>query len=267
MRFDFDTKPNQVILYMDMLGFRNAILENDDGTEKRNVVKTDFSALGRKICEMFDEEDDPVKFLWMSDSFMLSTDIEHINDLLWDMFEIQKDMLITGLPVRGAICIGNLYHEKNIWGEALVRAVEIEETKSIYPRILISNDDFARLPISEEYVSYFKSDEETPGYKYVEPISHHFEKCLDNAFSNSNGIWGVLNVQISDIEKQYNKICSFPSVCEKWKWLASVCISVFQNKEELIRQALEIDKAANRYVQTFEECMERLNAIIKWHGQ
>lgn len=48
-------------------------------------------------------DDDSVKFLWMSDSFMLSTDILHINDLLWYMFEIQRDMLLAALPIRGAI--------------------------------------------------------------------------------------------------------------------------------------------------------------------
>lgn len=44
MRFDFDTKPNQVVLYMDMLGFRNVICE-DDGTEKLNEIKMNFQAL------------------------------------------------------------------------------------------------------------------------------------------------------------------------------------------------------------------------------
>ena len=45
MRFDFDTKPNQVVLYMDMLGFRNVICEDDDGTEKLNEIKMNFQAL------------------------------------------------------------------------------------------------------------------------------------------------------------------------------------------------------------------------------
>lgn len=267
MRFDFDTKPNQVILYMDMLGFRNAIRENDDGTPKINAITTNFPVLEKIIREMFCEDDDIVKFLWMSDSLMLSTDISHINDLLWYMFEIQKDMLLTGLPVRGAICIGNLYHEKNIWGEALVRAVEIEETKSIYPRILIHDDDFAKLQISEEYTPYFKSDNETPNYKYIDPISFNFDRCMENAFVNSNGIWATLNVLISDIEKQYEKYCSNVSVREKWKWLASVCISIFQRNEDKIRQALELNKSTNMRIQTFDECMERLDAILKWHGQ
>lgn len=265
MRFDFDTKPNQVVLYMDMLGFRNVICEDDDGTEKLNEIKMNFQALEKNICEMFGD-DDSVKFLWMSDSFMLSTDILHINDLLWYMFEIQRDMLLAALPIRGAIYIGNLHHEKNIWGEALVHAVEIEETKSVYPRVLIRDEDFARLTISEEYAPYFKSDAETPGYRYVEPISCFFDNCLKNAMVNSNGIWAVMNVLISDIEDQYRKYCSNVSVRDKWKWIANVCMSVFQNNEELIRKALEIDRAANMQIQTFEECMNRLNAIVRWHG-
>ena len=76
-----------------------------------------------------------------------------------------------------------------------------------------------------------------------------------------------MDVLISDIEVQYKKYCSDVSVRDKWKWLASVCISVFQNNEELIQKALEVDKAANMQIQTFEECMNRLNAIVGWHGQ
>ena len=175
-------------------------------------------------------------------------------------------MLLAALPIRGAIYIGNLHHEKNIWGEALVHAVEIEETKSVYPRVLIRDEDFNRLTISAEYAPYFKSDVETPGYKYVEPVSFYFDSYLKNAVENSYGIWSLLDVLISDIEDQYRKYCSNVSVRDKWKWLANVCISVFQNNEKLIQKALEVDKAANMQIQTFEECMNRLNAIVRWHG-
>lgn len=266
MRFDFDTKPDQVVLYMDMLGFRNVICEDDDGTEKLNELKMNFQSLERDIRESF-SDNGSVKFLWMSDSFMLSTDIPHINELLRYMFGMQKETLLVELPVRGAICIGNLYHEENILGKALVHAVEIEETKSIYPRILICNEDFERLNISTEYLPYFKTDVEIPGYRYVEPISFLFDSNLNKALEKETGIWPTMNVLISMIEDQYQKYCSNVSVREKWKWLANVCISVLQSNEERIRQALEMDKATNMQAQTFEKCMERLNAIIKWHGQ
>ena len=51
MRFDFDTKPNQVVLYMDMLGFRNVICEDDDGTEKLNEIKMNFQALEKNTVK------------------------------------------------------------------------------------------------------------------------------------------------------------------------------------------------------------------------
>ena len=130
MKYHFETKPNQVVLYMDMLGFRNVIMENDGNQKESKDIILDFPVLKEIICDMFDSEECKINFLWMSDSFMLSTDIANINELLECMFSIQKDMLISGLPVRGAICIGNLNHTENIWGEALVRAVEIEEQKS-----------------------------------------------------------------------------------------------------------------------------------------
>ena len=268
MKYDFQTKPNKVILYMDMLGFRNAILENDNGEEKQNELVMVFPAMERILRDMF-PDDNPdgnngsVRFLWMSDSFMLSSDLADVNDLLWYMFEIQHDMLISDLPVRGALCIGRLYHEKNIWGEALVRAVEIEETKSIYPRILVDEKDFVRLPISEEYQKYFKSDSETPGYKYVEPISYYFDCALNNAFSGSNGIWSSIDVLTSHIDQQYLKTSGNESVQKKWKWLANVFIAVIRKNESSIKKALIIDQQAGRQVQTYDECIARLHRIVQ----
>lgn len=267
MKYDFQTKPNKVILYMDMLGFRNAILENDNGKEKKNELVADFPAMERILQDMFPGDNDgSVRFLWMSDSFMLSSDIADVNDLLWYMFEIQHDMFISGLPVRGALCVGRLYHENNIWGESLVRAVEIEETRSIYPRILVEEKDFVRLPISEEYQKYFKSDCETPGYKYVEPISYHFDRALNNAFSGSNGIWSSINVLTSHIEQQYLKASGNESVQKKWKWLANVFISVIRENESSIKKALIIDQQAGMQVQTYDECVARVHRIVQWNG-
>lgn len=267
MKYDFQTKPNKVVLYMDMLGFRNAILENDNGKEKKNELVADFPAMERILQDMFpDDNDGSVRFLWMSDSFMLSSDIADVNDLLWYMFEIQHDMFISGLPVRGALCVGRLYHENNIWGEALVRAVEIEETRSIYPRILVEEKDFVRLPISEEYQKYFKSDCETPGDKYVEPISYHFDRALNNAFSGSNGIWSSINVLTSHIEEQHLKASGNESVQKKWKWLANVFISVIRENESSIKKALIIDQQAGMQVQTYDECVARVHRIVQWNG-
>ena len=56
MRFDFDTKPDQVVLYMDMLGFRNVICEDDDGTDKLNAIKMNFRALENSIYEKIDSD-------------------------------------------------------------------------------------------------------------------------------------------------------------------------------------------------------------------
>lgn len=267
MKYNFQTKPNKVVLYMDMLGFRNAILENDNDEEKRNEVVVTFPAIEKILKDMFpDGNNGPVRFLWMSDSFMLSSNIADVNDLLWYMFEIQHVMLISDLPVRGALCIGRLYHEKNIWGEALVRAVEIEETKSIYPRILVEEKDFVRLPISEEYQKYFKSDSETPGYKYVEPISYSFDCALNNAFSDSNGIWSSINVLTSHIEQQYLKASGNESVQKKWKWLANVFISVICKNKSRIEEALIIDQQVGMQAQTYDECIARLHRIVQWNG-
>ena len=266
MQIDFNTKPNQVILYMDMLGFRNAIMDNN-GNLLSAVITLNFEAFENIIRDMFfsEEENNPVKFLWMSDSFMLSTDISHINELLSYMFEIQKQTFISALPVRGAICIGNLHHDKNIWGEALVRAVQLEETISKYPRIIISNDDYERLSIQQEYTRYFKSfyGDDEKNYKYINPISHHLDECLGNAFRNSNGIWAVLDISIGTIEDQIKKYSNVSKVSDKWIWLAQECKSALQDNEQIICEALKIDQIAGMRPQDYDTCLKRLDKIIE----
>lgn len=248
---------------MDMLGFRNAIMENDNGIEKRNVLTLNFDVSEQIIRDMFYGENVNVNFLWMSDSFMLSTDISHINELLEYMFEIQRNMLISSLPVRGAICIGRLHHENNIWGEALVRAVELEETQSKYPRIIISNDDYNVLQIKQEYLPYFKTDSALPDYKYLEPISYQLDKCLKNAFMNENGIWAVLNILLETIEEQCQKNSCNEGVYAKWKWLANEYKKVILQKEQIIYEALKIDYNAGMKPQSVKDCIQRLDKIIR----
>ena len=262
MKYHFETKPNQVVLYMDMLGFRNAIMENDSKRTENDDITLVFPNLKKIICKMFDYQECKVKFLWMSDSFMLSTDIVNINELLECMFSIQKDMLISGLPVRGAICIGNLHHKENIWGEALVRAVEIEEQRSCYPQILISNEDFEQLPVSLNNKKYFKESSTIPDFKYIDPIANYVDKCIENAFKDENGIWGVLNTLISDFEDQCYKHREKKRVREKWEWLAKVLMTEMKKHEKTIRAALEIDSQCNAQPNSFEKCLERLETLI-----
>jgi len=47
-------------------------------------------------------------------------------------------LLMQGLPCRGAICAGPLYHNGSyVVGPALVRAHEMEKSKAIYPRVIL----------------------------------------------------------------------------------------------------------------------------------
>ena len=128
MRYDFDMKPNQVVLYMDILGFKEAIknIKKPKSDESKDDVQLNFQWLNELIHDEMNASKDCIKFLFVSDSLILSTGIENINQLLEKMFKLQHILICSDFVVRGAICIGDLYHEKNMCGEPYICAIELK---------------------------------------------------------------------------------------------------------------------------------------------
>lgn len=61
------------------------------------------------------------------------------------------DLLIYGYFVRGALVAGQLYHDDNmVFGEALVRAYNLETQVVRYPRIMISSEVIRAMDIYEQ---------------------------------------------------------------------------------------------------------------------
>ena len=265
MNYNFDTKSDQVLIFADILGFSNLIKTHDgieinvEGGQHDDIV-LEFSSFADYLNEKINCCFSSLKYLWMSDSFAISSDLNNVDAVIECFFNIQHDMICSGMVLRGAICVGNLYHEDNIWGEALVRAVEIEKNKCEYPRVLISDKDFKKLKISEKYNKYISKTDDKEEYWFIDPFEYEIEKILNGRDPNIV-IWPFINLSIEMIENNYYKNKACKSIVDKWKWLADKMISTLQNYEIEINSMLLKECEENKTVQLCSDCILRLKNI------
>ena len=265
MKYNFDTKSDQVLIFADILGFSNLIKTHDvieinvDG-EQNDDITLEFSSFAGYLNEKIKVCFSALKYLWMSDSFAISSDLNNVDNVIECFFNIQHDMFCSGLALRGAICVGDLYHEDNIWGEALVRAVEIEKNKCEYPRVLVHDRDFKKLKISEKYNKYISKTDDNEEYWFIDPFEYEIEKILNGRGPNIE-IWPFINLSIEMIENNYYKNKAYKSIVDKWKWLADKMINTLQNYEIDINSMLLKECEKNKTVQLCSECILRLKKI------
>lgn len=63
-----------------------------------------------------------------------------VADILYDVLNLQLNLIHAGILVRGAIVAGKLHHdEKTVFGPALNDAVELEKL-AMYPRVVLDNE-------------------------------------------------------------------------------------------------------------------------------
>ncbi|GEM_PF-4962454 len=125
-------------------------------------------------------------------------------------------MLRHGFLMRGAMTLGDLFHEGNIiTGDALNRAVDIEEKLSVYPRVIVENEIIKLLPSNKRY--FLKTDFD--GLNFVDYLSdkkYFTEECILELLP-------LVNQNISDNSSNMR-------VYSKWFWLLKKMKNYFYSK-------------------------------------
>lgn len=239
MLYHLGTENKKVLLFIDIIGFSNLVKRNDkfdvnDGNphEITLMFQDFYTSLASKYSAKY-QEIHRIKFLWASDTIVISTDIENADELINDIIYLQNQFYTGGMAFRGCICIGNLYHQENIWGEPLVRAAEIEKEKVNYPRVIISKDDFNKLSLSEDHKRYFEQDELNTEFVSFMPFLPNIDSALAK---EANIVRSILHVYSNMIIENCN---SAPNeVRVKWKWMAKKLIETLNTKEDQIKERL-----------------------------
>ncbi|MBF0561492.1 MAG: hypothetical protein HQL37_05605 [Alphaproteobacteria bacterium] len=143
----------QVVAFIDVLGFSELVNASDTN-----------QAAQAKIRKLIGTDEFYVSFMkylylttltFFSDSFVISMmPPDRIFYMVREVGHLCRHLLMLGLPCRGAITVGSLYHHKQIVvGPAFVNAHRLEQTVAIYPRVIL--DDAAM-----SYWKYeFRTDE------------------------------------------------------------------------------------------------------------
>lgn len=138
----------RVVTFIDILGYKNIIKE----TEKDNVQAVKLLEVMNSISEEqkrnyegdFSQSTIGKEISIFSDSIVISYPIQLGGSLfyiLMDLIYLQMELICKSILFRGAVVIGDLYHDRNIiFGPAMVKAYELESEKAIYPRIIIEKN-------------------------------------------------------------------------------------------------------------------------------
>ncbi|MBC2457018.1 hypothetical protein [Clostridium beijerinckii] len=137
---------NRVVLFIDILGFKNLIYKNQDNTTKITEIIKLIEKL-HDLCSKTGEEDD-LKFDFnynrqvsvFSDNIVISYKDEGPAEfyIAREAMVIQGILQSLGINVRGGLTKGELYHRGDIIvGPALIRAYQLESKIAIFPRIVV----------------------------------------------------------------------------------------------------------------------------------
>lgn len=172
---------DRLILFIDFLGFKEIV----------GTTVSDSAALSRLIDalnEIGSMGDTPAassqRVTQFSDSVVLSYAVNEKSGVFWMINEIALtviSLVFRGYLLRGAVTIGQLYHEdRHVVGPAMVAAVEMESKVACFPRVIV---DPAVIQLArrhrreghsaheeEQYVRSFIS-EDADGHLFIDYVS------------------------------------------------------------------------------------------------
>jgi len=137
-----------------------------------------------------------------------------LQSLLHIAIQIHGLVLERGLLIRGAITKGSLHHEGNVvLGEALNKAVFLEEKEAKYPRVIIDNTIIS-LCESDINSGLIVQDQIDKRY-FVSYINHKLIRGFTDEVIINKAIVIKKVIENNIFDNDLNK-----KVKEKWEWLA-----------------------------------------------
>jgi hypothetical protein len=142
----------KVVVFYDVLGWRQKIVEAGTDLDSINVLKTTIHGWSLLAGSDIQNRGYKTRITTFSDNVVISEPVDGPNFqfLLFRLGYLQVIAAWSGILVRGAITIGDIVHDENIvFGPALNRAYELESKQAVYPRIILDPNigaDFGPLP-------------------------------------------------------------------------------------------------------------------------
>lgn len=159
--YNYQFEGQAIVCFIDILGFSDDIKKNWNNSKSnehplnkilsiREMIKT-LEENARKAGEQyFQNEEDHIKIISMSDSFVIIISIEGIHDIqkiyrIWLFLKFISACWLScishGYTVRGAVSIGNVYCEaESIIGPVFIDVYKLESVMAKNSRVVMSSD-------------------------------------------------------------------------------------------------------------------------------
>ena len=174
----------RVLVYMDILGFTNAVKKTIECKETENFLEIQRidNFLGEvrfslSIKDLFPNES-PIKdrvTSQFSDSVVVSYSADnYFHHVLQDAYFLSVMALKKGFLLRGAIVYGKVIHSeegKKLFGPAFLKAYDLERKEAKFPRIIIDESFLDKA--KESYSKCPNSDDEYCGLEKM--ITYDFD--------------------------------------------------------------------------------------------
>lgn len=153
---DVNGKPqlvNSVVAYIDILGYSDYVNEcftKGNGLEELNRLLNAMEVAmvylkNRSIPNGFTKD---LYIRSLTDCIFIGFPCpiecqmeEKIEEIIYYIASLQAALILDGYFIRGAITVGEVYiDEETVFGSSVVKAVEAEEKRAVYPRVLICDE-------------------------------------------------------------------------------------------------------------------------------
>lgn len=188
----------RAVAFFDILGWGQAVENSDTDPKLRQKLLNAVWSFAARAQDYVETEtaDHPSRdeYSQFSDSVIVSfpyADYRDLFRLLKFVTEFQASMVMLGLPLRGGVTVGSLFHTDAIaFGPAMNRAYHLESKVAKMPRVIIDRalDDDVKAAASglpKHWHSVFRGDDgyyETDfltGYAMTEKLAQIIERKID----------------------------------------------------------------------------------------
>ena len=210
--------------FVDILGFRNLLRTMAAEQIRRVLSSVRELPLGREAIAFGGSD---LKFHSFSDNICVSSkaNLEGLSHILHSLEALAVTLLDDGTLLRGAIVKGNLHHDVElVFGEALVRAYELESTVCIHPRIMLTREvatdaQALRTRLTEDFVSEFiKQADDGPFFLNVLVGIRSYMASDDLELRQS--YIARYNAMAHHLQQRFDAAVDAPRHFEKVQWFA-----------------------------------------------
>jgi hypothetical protein len=165
--------------FIDILGFRGLVRELQTDVSRFVKLQAALTKIHRPGNAPRKDWTTDFRVQSISDAVAISTvaNLSGLTHLFKAIETLAIDLLKEGYLIRGALVKGKLYHDDQmVFGDALVRAYDLESTIARYPRVMVTRDIIEEINQStrgffreqrQQYEIYLEQADDGPHYVHV----------------------------------------------------------------------------------------------------